>query len=145
MAYASKHRDDDAATELRQVLPPSRPEESNGVLGLLGLVLARQGHMAEARDILRTLQRNSHKRYTSPYGEALVQLGLGEKDRALTLLERATDEHYPWIVHFNVNPALDPLRGEPRFEALLRRTGIPHVTRASQTGRTLEPSVTATR
>jgi DNA-binding winged helix-turn-helix (wHTH) protein/TolB-like protein len=127
MAYASDHRDEEAAVELRQGLGRSRREHSDRDLGLLGLVLARQGRTSEAREVLRTLERDAHEEYRSPYGEALVRLGLGEKDRPLALLNQAVDEHHPWAIHFNVDPALDGLRSEPRFTVLLQRIGIPVV------------------
>lgn len=126
MAYASKHLNDDAVRELRRGLTRSE-EGSDRDLGLLGLVLARSGRTAEAREVLGTLARLGRQRYTSPYGEALIRMGLGDTDQAITLLERAVDEHHPWSVHFNIDPALDPLRSEPRFRALLQRIGIPEM------------------
>jgi adenylate cyclase len=89
--------------------------------------LARSGQTAEARAILDTLVRLGRQRYVSPYGEALIRIGLGDTDRAIALLEQAVDEHHPWAVHFNIDPALDPVRHQPRFRALLQRLGIPEI------------------
>jgi tetratricopeptide (TPR) repeat protein len=54
--------------------------------------------------------------------EAYAQLG--DKDRALELLERAYEKHSFWMPFLNVHPHLDPLRSDPRFHDLLRRIGF---------------------
>jgi len=120
-AYASLGRYDDAYTEF---------QTAGGLLGVsymgyAGFVLARGGHASEARALLAQIQERSRQRYVSPYNEALVRLGLGQKQEAITLLEQAADQHYPWAIHYSVEPVLDSLRSEPRFKLLLRRMGLP--------------------
>lgn len=56
---------------------------------------------------------------------AEVYAALGEKERALALLEAAFEEHTWWLVVIKVEPKLDPLRDERRFEQLLRRMNFP--------------------
>jgi hypothetical protein len=46
---------------------------------------------------------------------------MGDLSRALDWAERAWEERRGWLVYFGVNPLVDPLRGEPRFQALLGR------------------------
>jgi TolB-like protein/Tfp pilus assembly protein PilF len=54
---------------------------------------------------------------------------LGEKARALQALENAyqkrKEERCPWLRSLKVNPVFDDLRGDPRFQDLLRRVGLP--------------------
>ena len=50
---------------------------------------------------------------------------LGDKERAIALLERAYQEHDPWLPMDMAAPRFDPLRSEPRFQDLLRRIGLP--------------------
>jgi hypothetical protein len=56
---------------------------------------------------------------------AYTYLALGDSDRALTLLERAADQRDPALLWLGVDPRVDPLRGTPRFDALLARLGRP--------------------
>jgi len=39
-------------------------------------------------------------------------------------LEKAFQEHSAGIAYFKVDPALDDLRGDPRFQDLIRRAGL---------------------
>jgi hypothetical protein len=59
----------------------------------------------------------------SPLELARVHVGLGEHDRALTLLEQAASIGASTTVMLNVEPAFDPLRREPRVEGSSRRSG----------------------
>jgi hypothetical protein len=56
---------------------------------------------------------------------SLVYAGLGETDQALDLLEEAYDQRLPSMVNLKVDPSLDSLRSNPRFQNLLRRIGFP--------------------
>ena len=53
-------------------------------------------------------------------------VALGEEDDALDTLEKAFEEHQGSVVWINVEPKLDPLRDEPRFQALVRRLNLPN-------------------
>jgi len=50
---------------------------------------------------------------------------LGESDRALTLLERAVEQRAPFTTYMGRWTELHRLAGEPRFQAVLRRIGLP--------------------
>jgi TolB-like protein/DNA-binding winged helix-turn-helix (wHTH) protein len=50
---------------------------------------------------------------------------LGDKERALALLERAYQEHDPWLPMDLAAPRFDPIRSDPRFQDLLHRIGLP--------------------
>jgi len=64
------------------------------------------------------------RKYVSQVLVAVILCGLGEKDRALACLERAYEERCPQLVLLKVNPRLDALRAEPRFQSLMRRMGF---------------------
>jgi len=91
-------------------------------LGFIGHVQARMGHEKEARARLDQMNDAAKRRYVAPYAFALIHLALGDKDQALDWLEKAAQER--GLTYFNfikVDPFLDPLRGDPRFEALVNK------------------------
>jgi Flp pilus assembly protein TadD len=53
------------------------------------------------------------------YQRATVHLALGERDQALTRLEQACEARDPWTILLRVDPMLDELRVDRRFQALL--------------------------
>lgn len=64
---------------------------------------------------------------TNAYNLAIAYAGLGDRDRAFQFLETAYRERAPWICQFYVDPRLDVLRSDPRFDDLARRIGLPQV------------------
>ncbi|MEX2156990.1 MAG: protein kinase [Gemmatimonadales bacterium] len=89
--------------------------------GALGWVLALAGRRPETEALLRELELTAQSSYVSPVPFAILHIGLGSLDRALDWAERAYDERRGWLAYFKVNPMLDPLRGHPRFAALVQR------------------------
>ena len=71
-----------------------------------------------ALDILDELKRESTETHISSYDIAVIYIGLGRKDQALEALENAYQERSEWLRYVKVDPRLDPLRGDPRFEKL---------------------------
>ena len=57
----------------------------------------------------------------SPYHQALVYLGLGENSLAIDWLEKAYEGRSPWLTWLKVEPMFDPLRSDPRFQALYKK------------------------
>ena len=96
-------------------------------VGVLGGALAAGGKKGEALALLRTLEKQSKQRYVTPHALAEVYAGLGEKDRAILLYEKAFDERSIWLgqVYFKVDPRFDSWRSDPRFQDLLRRMKFP--------------------
>jgi hypothetical protein len=77
------------------------------------------GRKTEAREILAQLTTAMKTRYVSGYSFAVIYLALGEKDQALDWLEKDAREQTGFEINFiKVDPYLDSLRGDPRFEAL---------------------------
>jgi TolB-like protein/Tfp pilus assembly protein PilF/DNA-binding winged helix-turn-helix (wHTH) protein len=94
-------------------------------LALLGHAYGVSGRKDEARELLRKLQAAAEGRYISSVLLAIVSLGLGDRDQTLTLAERALAEHAPLLTRIKREPILDGLRGEPRFQSLVRQVGPP--------------------
>jgi TolB-like protein/Tfp pilus assembly protein PilF len=92
------------------------------MLGLLAHAYAVSGNKSEALKIRDQLEVLSKQRYVSAYSFALVYLGLSDKEEALRWLEKAYQDRAGDALRFiRVEPLLDSLRGDPRFEALVAK------------------------
>jgi serine/threonine-protein kinase len=102
--------------------------ENPMTLGYVAHMLAGIGHRSEAEGVMTTLDAHRTSRgYVAPYYRAAALCGLDRMDDALVELERLRPDASTTGVLLGVDPLLDPLRGEPRFDAVLRRTGLAHL------------------
>jgi serine/threonine protein kinase len=79
----------------------------------------------EARRILEEVERNWKPDGTSSFGIAAVHACLGEKDAAFEWLEKAFQERVGFLVFLKADLRFDNLHDDPRFDALVKRIGIP--------------------
>ena len=91
----------------------------------LACYYAACGKPAEARAMAEELEERAAHQYVDGHFMAIAYAGLGDKDRAFQWLERAFDERAIMLQQVQVEPFLDPLRDDPRFDDLLRRMGFP--------------------
>ena len=91
----------------------------------LGHAYAVAGRTAEARNSLEMLHALAENQYVLPYGFAMIYTGLGENEIAIEWLEKAFDDRNLWMAFLQVEPRLDPLRFDPRFQDLLGRMKFP--------------------
>ncbi len=76
--------------------------------------------------VLALRKEQAKKEYVGPFVFANLYLRLGEKEQALTWLEKAYQEHSAGLLYLRMDPFYyDPLRSDPRFQDLLRRIGLP--------------------
>jgi DNA-binding winged helix-turn-helix (wHTH) protein/tetratricopeptide (TPR) repeat protein len=94
------------------------------VISLRGYLFAKLGRTNEALQVLNTLEAIARDRYVPPYAMAQVHLGLRHWDHALEWLERACDVRDVHLVLLPVDPKWDPVRGDARFVAVLKRCGF---------------------
>src|SRR6266446_3552179 len=97
------------------------PEYGTMTKATLGYSLAAAGDPAYAKQMAMELEEKMKSDYVSPVEHAIVQIALGDKERALDWTERAIDERRGWAAYLRVHPIADPLRGEPRFHALVKK------------------------
>jgi tetratricopeptide (TPR) repeat protein len=119
----------------RVLLAMDRPEEvvkllqgrndpGPGMLSNLGRAYARLGNVAATRAAI------AHAESLVPLGHgvgwdlSLLHLALGDRGRALEWLERAVDDRSQMLGYLNFEPALDPLRDDPRLRAVARRINL---------------------
>jgi TolB-like protein/Flp pilus assembly protein TadD len=93
-------------------------------LGHLGNAYARAGKVDAAKKTIAQLEENVRKDGVGRYEIALVFAGLGQKQEAFDWLERAYRAQDVGLVYLKVDPCLDPLRTDPRFDDLVRRVGL---------------------
>jgi serine/threonine-protein kinase len=98
-------------------LTPDNPQW----LAQLGQARAVTGDTAGARAVLEQLQERARTSYVSPYHQAFVHVGLGEYERALDLLEKASGQRAAAVYGMKGSFLFTPLRGHPRFESLLQQ------------------------
>jgi len=99
-------------------------ERAPFMLAALGHAYAASGKRSAALAILRELEELSLRRYVSPYYFAVLSAGLGEAENSLTCLEHALEDRSTWLAWLKVDPRLDALREQPRFQALLCKIGL---------------------
>ena len=64
------------------------------------------------------------RQYLSPYYMACIFIGLGDKHEAMTWLEKAFAEKSGWMALMKIDPMVDTLRSDARFQDMLRRVGF---------------------
>jgi TolB-like protein len=117
-AYREKKMYPEATAALQRCLSKSR---DTNTLASLADVYGLAGRKGEALKLISELKERAGRHYVSSFLFAEAYGGLGEKDQALAWLERAYEDRDQWMVYIASYPGLDPLRSEPRFQALLRR------------------------
>jgi len=121
------------------------PEEVNEFAGFTSLTYTEEPRLVEDRDwgkvMLGAYQTGGYKAYlqamlsefqashrvdrSPPERLATTYMLLGQKDKALDILELGYRQHAPNIIYLKADPYYDPLRAEPRFLALERKLGLP--------------------
>jgi hypothetical protein len=123
LALAEVGRFDEAMTEALA----SRTGIGNLPVPVVGYIHGRAGRRAEALEVLRALEAaRARSIYVPATDLALVAAGMGDREAALTWLERAYDEHAHWLLcSLRVFPPFAVLQDEPRFKALVQKMQFP--------------------
>jgi serine/threonine protein kinase/Tfp pilus assembly protein PilF len=117
IALARRSLFPEAEAEIRRAIATAgeRPRP----LATLAWVLAAAGRRTDALALLDGLAG------APAFSRALVRVALEQPDEAFAELERAFGRREDALVSLLVNPRVDPLRGDPRFDDLLKRVGLP--------------------
>jgi serine/threonine protein kinase/Flp pilus assembly protein TadD len=113
---------DDAVAEAQKCLSPA--ESDLRCKGILGVVYASAGRTEEAMRIAAELENQPQLRKLTS-GLPHIYGALGDRDYALKWLEEAYQARVSNLVFVCRAPELESLHGDPRFEELLRRIGLP--------------------
>jgi TolB-like protein/Tfp pilus assembly protein PilF len=120
LSYSALGRHEEAISEMQKAR-----ERGSDYLAGLGYVYAMAGRRAEALKTLDDLKRLAEKQYVPPYHFGWIYTGLGDKDKAIALLQKTYDEHTQHVVDFKTVPMFDPLRSDERFQELVQKVGLP--------------------
>ena len=112
----------DAIPEFRKAKAMDAPPF---VSAWLGYAYAASGDRTRALAELEDLKRRALNGVVPPFSLALVSLGLGEHARAVSLLEQAYASDSQWLGWLKNDRTFDPLRSDPRFQALIRKLRFP--------------------
>ncbi len=121
--YEQKGMCDQAIVEYQTYLRihfRATPEE----VAAYGRAYATGGMNAARQWYLKHLEEESSHRHVSPSEFAMNYALLDERDKAFEWLEKAYDQRDPFMTNLKTAPRLDNLRGDPRFDDLLRRIGL---------------------
>jgi tetratricopeptide (TPR) repeat protein len=127
LAYLEMGRNQEAIEELRE-----RETEINRPLPLAAEARAHaaMGKVGEAHKLIERIkevgkQDEEFDIVFPSYSIAQGYVALGQLDHAIEWLERAYRERDWAMIRIGVDPAMDPLRSDPRFQSLLRRMNFP--------------------
>lgn len=122
-AYLQEKRYPEAIQALRDVW--ERDKNFAPVGAWLGYAYGISGDAPRAREVLQEIQQLAKQVYVSPLELSVIQLGLGEKEEALTLLEQGYREQAEEMIWIKVDPIFDSLRNEPRFQKIIADIKFP--------------------
>ncbi len=122
-ALVEQRRLDEGIAAYRAALAV-QPHEPDATASL-GRALALAGRRDEARALLAALEAPDAPRPPSRYELAFLLAALGARDRAFAELEVSLARHETELLYLGVDPLFDPLRGDPRFDTVLRAVGVP--------------------
>lgn len=102
-------------------LPPFGSMLGSADAGFRGAIFALAGQPDRARHEIQSLTAQN---YVASDAIAMIYAALGEKDQAIRWLQKALAAHAFTLVFIKVEPMFDSLRDDPRFKAILARTGL---------------------
>jgi TolB-like protein/Flp pilus assembly protein TadD len=112
---------DEAISHLKTAVEIS---ESPQVQAMLGSVLAASGNNLEAKQLRAELRKLPSDIYVCPYEVATISIELGENDEAFEDMNQACEDKAACIPWLQVDPRLDSIRDDARFDELLERVGF---------------------
>jgi Flp pilus assembly protein TadD len=122
IVYVGAGRNQDAVTTLEKAVELNR---SHYTLANLAYAYAVTGRHDRAREILKEIEAQHAAGQRVALQMAIVHAGLGDREAALTWLERAHTDRTTILPFIRWLPMLQSVRGEPRFREILRKMNLP--------------------
>ena len=102
------------------------PNDNPFVVAFAASSLAAAGQPGNARHLLDKLKAEATKQYVCPYEVGTIHLLLGEKDEAFRWYQKAYTDRSQCMPYLGVDPRLDSVRSDPRYQDLFRRMKFPY-------------------
>jgi TolB-like protein/Tfp pilus assembly protein PilF len=102
----------------------SRMDDSPVYVAALAHAYGLTGDHSKALVLLDELEKQSKHRNVPSYAEALVYIGLNQKDQAFAWLDKAFEERSEMLPWLDIGVEYDSLRADARFIDLRRRVGL---------------------
>jgi TolB-like protein/Tfp pilus assembly protein PilF len=96
----------------------------SAALMFVGVTHALAGNRTAAEKELGRLQKLRKQKYVPAVYSAFIYVALNDLDRAFDWLQKACEERSSYLIFLNVQPAMDALRSDPRYEGLLSKVGL---------------------
>ena len=121
--YSQKQMHSEAIAASRKILEAM--PDSNLALTEMAYSLAAGGRQTEARKILRRLEERSERSFVPNYNLAVIHIALNEEDIAMRYMQQAYENRDWALLVLAVEPRLDPLRRDPRFQEISAKLKFP--------------------
>jgi serine/threonine-protein kinase len=94
-------------------------------IGMCAWAYALVGETERARHLIQRLEHPPADVWVDPAVVAQAYAGLGDFDRAIAWCRKGLDERSPLMIYMKASAMWDPVRGDPRFQAMLRQMNFP--------------------
>jgi eukaryotic-like serine/threonine-protein kinase len=123
--HLAQKRYAEAIVRLEESVEASRRRNAH-YLAMLGCAYARAGRTAAALKLRQELTERAKQRLASAFDLAALHAAMGDRDAALSWLERGYQARDPWLAELKAWPWFDELAAHPRFQAVMQRMNFPH-------------------
>ena len=123
--YAVKRMAAEVGVECGKVLKMIGGAYVMQLIGQCAWAYAAAGQTGEARRLLRVLENPPAGMWLDPAVMGEVYAGLGDINRAMEWYQKGLEERSPLMIYMKVGAPWDGVRGDPRFQAMLRQMNFP--------------------
>ncbi len=123
LAYVQKGMFEVGLQEMQEVATVKNPSTQSD----LAYAYARAGRFEELKNLLNELLDEANRNRELAVAVASAYANLGDRDNAIKWLEKAYEEHLPYLASANSDFIFDGIRSDPRFQELMRKVGFTNV------------------
>jgi serine/threonine-protein kinase len=123
--YAVERQRAEVGVECGKILRALSGAYNMQLLGMCAWAFGVVGETGEARRLLRIVEQPPADAWLDPAVMSNAYGAIGDIDRAIEWCRKGLDQRAPNIVYMKVGPPWDPIRSDPRFQAMLREMNFP--------------------